>query len=398
MESVAHQFCAFTVAISLEWHPWTQFDSRTQWSPTALSLAIGEGPYGRHYNFNVNPEALHQGLYIFKKVLKRLKHELVPMGGMKNVMQIATFMDLPERSKGINIIFVWEQRSSTTMEEAMDKIRTTANFLLCGIEHRESDFRSLGELCGSLWQESILKKSATVNTPEILEVTTMNKRRKSVDQLGSRMLSTYGQQINEFVTNNLCRDDDDTPGPFLIAALKASHTDLSTLQSISKNIFSSDVDTEVDSIYTEVINDRRVKDSISLYPKKNITFTSAEKEFVICLLDVIKEVIIDIEGLNAKRLNDRAVVIIKNVLSNHASFSELVPTNIKRWNSTRDNVIQTRGRKVYKEFEAEVWGKLMLYEFETTMVSKYLLKCNYSTEHYIVLLYISFSTFIFIFN
>lgn len=107
MESVAHQFCAFTVAISLEWHPWTQFDSRTQWSPAALSLAIGEGPYGRHYNFNVNPEALHQGLYIFKKVLKRLKHELVPMGGTKNVMQIANFMDLPQRSKGINIIIVW---------------------------------------------------------------------------------------------------------------------------------------------------------------------------------------------------------------------------------------------------------------------------------------------------
>ena len=367
---MAHQFCAFTVAISLEWYPWTQFDCRTQWSPAALSSAIGEGLYGRNCNFNVNPEALHQGLYVFKKVLKGLKHELVPMGGTKNVMQIAPFMDLPERSKGINIIFVWKQRLPTTMEEAIDKIRCTANFLLSGIDHRESDFRSLGELCGLLWQEGFLaKKSALVSTPEIVEVTTMNKRRKSADQLGSRMLNTYGQEINEFVTNNFCRDDNDTPGPFLIAALKASNTDLSTLKSITKNIFASDVNMDIDSIYSEVVNDQRVKDPISLYPKKNIKFTSAENEFVICLLDVVKEVIIEIEGLNAKIINDRAVIMIKKVLSNHSSFSELVPSTIKRWNSTRDNVIQTRGRKVYKEFEAEVWGKLMLYEFETTIVS-----------------------------
>lgn len=83
---------------------------------------MGEGPYGRHCNFIVDPEALHQGLSILKEILKSLKHELVPMGGIKNVMQIATFMDLPERNKGINITFVWEQRLSTTMEEAMDKI------------------------------------------------------------------------------------------------------------------------------------------------------------------------------------------------------------------------------------------------------------------------------------
>ena len=281
------------------------------------------------------------------------------------------------------------------MEEIIEKIRTTTNILLTGIGHNESDFRSLGELCGSLWQEDILKKSAIVGTPEIVEGTTQTKRRKRADQLGERMLNTYGQQINEFVTNNICRNDDDDPGLFLVAALKASHTDLSNLKSISKNIFTSDADEITDSIYSEVVSDQRVKDSITLYPKKNVTFTSAEKEFVICLLDVVKEVIIKIEGASVKNLNNQAVLITKNALSNHATLSELVTTTIKRWNSTRDNVIQTRGRKVYKEFEAEIWGKLMLYEYETTMVSI----SNHISLYYILsclILYSHFSPFFFI--
>lgn len=198
MESMAHQFCAFTVAISLEWYPWTQFDCRTQWSPTALSLAIGEGAYGRKCNFHVNPDALHQGLYLFKKVLNGKKYELVQMGGKKNIMQIATLMDLPERSKGLNIIFIWAERLPATMEEVIEKIRTTTIILLTGIGHNESDFRSLRELCGSLWQEDILKKSAIVSTPEIVEVRTQNKRRKSADQLGERIYVVMMMMIPDY--------------------------------------------------------------------------------------------------------------------------------------------------------------------------------------------------------
>ena len=69
MTSIAIEFCAFTGAIALECHPTSAIDSRTQWSPTKLSLEIGIGPRGDHVNFYMNPVALHQGLFLFKKGL-----------------------------------------------------------------------------------------------------------------------------------------------------------------------------------------------------------------------------------------------------------------------------------------------------------------------------------------
>ena len=104
MESLAIEFCAFTVAIAVELHPWTEVDTRKQWNPEQLSLEIGAGPCGDSVNLTVDTEALHQGLYIFKRALNNLRHEIVQMGGNKSVMSISSFMELPERRKGLNII------------------------------------------------------------------------------------------------------------------------------------------------------------------------------------------------------------------------------------------------------------------------------------------------------
>lgn len=94
MESLAVEFCAFTVAIAVELHPWTELDTRKQWNPEQLSLEIAVGPYGDSVNLKVNSEALHQGLYIFKRALNNLRHEIVQMGGNKSVMSIFGFMEL----------------------------------------------------------------------------------------------------------------------------------------------------------------------------------------------------------------------------------------------------------------------------------------------------------------
>ena len=47
-------------------------------------------------NVEINPEALHQGLFLFKKVLRRLGHEIIPMPGKNDEMQITGFMEFIE--------------------------------------------------------------------------------------------------------------------------------------------------------------------------------------------------------------------------------------------------------------------------------------------------------------
>ena len=111
MESLSIELCAFTVAIAVERYPWTDVDARQQWSPERLSEEIANRPFGDDVNLNVNQEALHQGFFLFKKALKSLRHVMVIMGTKKG---LSSFLALPERSKGWNIIFVWLHRPEST--------------------------------------------------------------------------------------------------------------------------------------------------------------------------------------------------------------------------------------------------------------------------------------------
>ena len=150
MSSLAIEFCDFTVAIAVDCHPSSDTDVRTQWSPTkhvlgVVSSEIRACPWGEDVNFIVIPEALHQGLFLFKRVLARqLHHELILMGGKKGVNQILSFMELPERYAGLNIIFVWSQPSIVTYEEKVVKILSTADVLLSGMWSNIPKFKSLG--------------------------------------------------------------------------------------------------------------------------------------------------------------------------------------------------------------------------------------------------------------
>jgi hypothetical protein len=344
-------------------HPWQSNDVRTQWNPESLSAAICLGEFGAHVSFNVNPLALHQGFYLFKKALTLLSHLVVPMGGKKGVMNIASFMDLPERSKGLNIVFVWEERGSLSHEEVLERVLVKANYLLTNTGFGKSRFSSLAELGCHLWQQSMIVR------PDV-EVESTCKRRKTASELGSKMLSSYGKQINEYVTTTLCLDETDSSTLYLEAAMKESYKDLSNLDSVSKKIFSDEtVDTLYSEVFAKVMQDQRVVDSLSLYPKKNIVFSSDEKDLVLCLFDVIMKVMIEDITEDNPRITYLAATVTKKILAKHPIFSELIVSTIERWHENRGTVTNKPGKKIYQNFEAEIWGKLLIFEFENQVVS-----------------------------
>ena len=125
----------------------------------------------------------------------------------------------------------------------------------------------------------LLDTPITTDDPPI----TQNKRRKSADQLSDRMLNIYGKKINDYVAENLCLAEDESTELFLAAALKepqrfSSSTVSSSLDAVTANIFPTDGIQEAS--YGRVMDDQRVKDAIILYPKRNIIFTSVEKDLV----------------------------------------------------------------------------------------------------------------------
>lgn len=81
-------------------------------------------------------------------------------------------------------------------------------------------------------------------------------------------------------------NSDEPTDLYLAAAFRESNKESTSLYSITQNMFPNEVDE--DDGFSKIINDQRVKDSLALYPKRNITFTSSEKDLVLCLFDVIK--------------------------------------------------------------------------------------------------------------
>ena len=68
--------------------------------------------------------------------------------------------------------------------------------------------------------------------------------------------------------------------------------------------------------------------------------------------------------------------LTKIVLKEHPVYSELVEDNIERWNANREKVKKKPGRKVNSDFEAAIWGKLMICEYEKVEVrSSHLFVC-----------------------
>ena len=63
------------------------------------------------------------------------------------------------------------------------------------------------------------------------------------------------------------------------------------------------------------------------------------------------------------RINYDAFQVTKKVLEKHPIYSELTESHIERWSQTRENVKKKPGRKINSEFEAAIWGKLMICEF-----------------------------------
>ena len=95
--------------------------------------------------------------------------------------------------------------------------------------------------------------------------------------MGQKQLNNKGNDVVNMILENICvRNEAATP--YLIAAMKTRS--ISSLNSISRSLFGSDVEHEK-SVLRCICDNIRVVDSVSLLPKRNIIFTDDEKEHVL---------------------------------------------------------------------------------------------------------------------
>ena len=364
MDSLAEEYCAFTVAIVIVVHPRIALLASRQLSPSGLSSEVNNSEYGGSPDFSVNPLALHQGFHLFKKSIRKLGHTLIQMG-CKGLPSVVEFMGLPEADRGWDIIFFndTDLKIMTFRHELLDEVKTKAHYFMSqkGLEARSS---SLSEIGAVLWQRQLPTCRPAPITPKGPEIV-KHKRRKSSNELTPRQLSNCGKKVIDMVASNMCVNNEG-PLDYLIAAIKETRN---PYDSVCKKIFPGrDSDSNLDSTYEMVYDDIRVITSISGLPNKYVTFTNEEKNEVLKIFDIARGVLTEIEGIQKDEINYHASLTTKEVLKSLAGYSELVPSSIQRWNLNRGKLLKKTGRKVNSDFEASIWGKLMICEYEKRMV------------------------------
>lgn len=191
-------------------------------------------------------------------------------------------------------------------------------------------FSSLNEI-GAFIYQSQLPVTPALPVPEVLVEDpgpNSNKRRKCSDELGKKQLQKCGKEILSMIQNTLCIKNEDAT-PYLLAALRESKS-LRALDCIKRSIFGSAFKEEKDAILLSISVDVRVKQSLSLLPKRNIIFADEEKDHVLRIRDVICTVIKELPDDHIIRSDYSISEVTKFVLEDHPVYSELVVENIDR--------------------------------------------------------------------
>ena len=103
-----------------------------------------------------------------------------------------------------------------------------------------------------------------------------------------------------------------------------------------------------------------MKNALSDLPVKNVIFDADDQKNVMLIYEVVKKVVEERDYTNIIAV---AADITEELLDNKKNYSTISARTIIRWSSVK-NVNKKPGRKVNNEFEADVWGNLMLCMFE----------------------------------
>ena len=96
---------------------------------------------------------------------------------------------------------------------------------------RDLQYKSLSEIGAYIYQMYL----PVERKEDPGSVMTVNKRRKTSTELGPRQIKNSGKEIINYVSKNMCVNDEDAT-PYIVAALKESRT-ADSLNTISRSLF-----------------------------------------------------------------------------------------------------------------------------------------------------------------
>ena len=183
--------------------------------------------------------------------------------------------------------------------------------------------------------------------------------RKSPNSLTQRSITNVSKKIISSVEEKVGVENSFF---FLKSAVKVLHKKRNwDIELESDNGVEEDNDAEDDSFENRIIQGEAVQSAVKSLPKKNVSFTKKDKGVVMKLFDVVKK---EVEMRVTSKSEIIAMSITKNILSEIPYYRPIKKKDIRRWCCRRLRKIQKSGKKINEEFEAQIWGNLLLCVFE----------------------------------
>lgn len=343
-------YCSFMLAIVLARHKIDEANLDQQCSAEDLSIEMNNLPWGNTANFGVNSIALKHGINLFSAGLRRSVSRITMFHKEKS---LAPFFSLEGHIRSTEVKFsTYYCPPTRDVADLLLAIREIRDDLLNRSNYPASVHCSAAAVLGTLHFKPF--KSPT-------DAETVRKR-KSPDKLGQRMID-----INR---NKLINEIDKTFGEkhsifYLESALKKAKKrgkrSGDNNNEVDENIVIKCEFDHIDHLaLSEVSNDIRVKNVLMDLPVKNVIFDADDQKNVMLIYDVIKKVVEERDYTNVIYV---AADITEELLKKNKYYSTISARTILRWSSVK-SVNKKPGRKVNIDFEADVWGNLMLCMFE----------------------------------
>ena len=363
------EYCAFMVAIMMTRYATDFENTRVQQTVKSVAEKLNSLRFGQKPNYHVTALALHHGVFIFKKVLTSQGYTVVEMYGEDK--QLQEFMSLPGGKRGYEVKFPDFETSTLppdcTEEYLNNAILTKRDYILLRSNYIKSVFYS----CSSIFMELFVDIDATVKKSGEKEETFLSppaatekhsfKARKTIDELSDPSIKNNGKRILEYVESGYGVVDAELyiTAAYDLVVKKNRKNGTPELRSISYLEQINENRNYDEDIFE---NDMRVVSALRVIKKKRVVMSAEEKCQILTVFDAVKSVLTEI---GIADIDHETAGAAHRLIQSHNQLCNISIRSIVRLNACRDAVLKQRGKMIQTEFEAEVWGNLMLCYFET---------------------------------
>ncbi len=354
------EYCGFMIAIMVERCKVEMFQSNIQNSPVEVARILNSLPGGSNQEFNLDAEALHQGIHHFKRFVTSRGFLVIEMFSEKDRVQ--QYHDLKcHLKKGYNLKFPqFIHEDLRSMSEISDAIISSRDSMFKMYKIRKSTYLKASYIFMEMHsniKNTQIEKAENFTSPPLLA--NKFKTRKNVETVSEKTKKKNAKRILDMIDETV-GEQNVTMYLDFVNKLNNKRRKVGNENRMTNN--ENDNDMQLFTNAHMIANDFSVKEIIKTMKKKYNTTTNEEKYQIIKLIDAARNACDLI--LPDEIISNNEIVSITHKLMEETGLCNINKRAILRLHNNKGIILRKRGRKINKDFESELWANLMICSYE----------------------------------